>query len=219
MVTGCYYENVLAIRTEGDRTFLDHGVCSRFVQQHPQMGEHSRQQLIARVGQRCAHQHVSRAVIDERVDGTHLGEAEDAGACRDFNLNRLPLPDQLNGLLGHIKVNVKLACVLQTGDNLGTLQVIARIDLANANGAGEGRDDALFFQRRSTLCHHGGVAIEFSAEPVELAFGDGADFHQFAAALKVLKGQALVGLCHVQFGLLGLVLKLQQGLPGLDPLP
>ncbi len=87
-------------------------------------------------------------------------------------------------LLGQEEVDVQRGQVLKRGDRRAGGDVVADIHLTDADGAGEGRQDALLRQTGAQLRDAGRGLLRFGIEPVILAARNGLAIQQAARALE-----------------------------------
>ncbi|MNP63946.1 hypothetical protein D3C76_1594010 [compost metagenome] len=104
---------------------------------------------------------------------------------------------------------------MQRGNHGATGHVVADVHLTNADGAAEGREDALFAECGLELIDRGLALFIDRGEPVELALGNGLAAHQLAAAIVIHLGQSKIGQGGFQQGAFHGAVEPDDGLTGL----
>lgn len=116
----------------------------------------------------------------------------------------------------HIEVGVEAAQILQSGNFGAAGEVVADVDLTDADGAAERCEDAFFRQRCVELIDRGPLFLQNRRESVVFTFGNGATVDQLAATPEVQLRQTQVGFGGLQQSGFNGAVELQQRLPGLD---
>src|SRR5690606_5097486 len=202
----------VAVEGVGDGGFRHHHLRLLARQQHLEVGEHARQQLVVRVGQGGAHLHVAGGFLYLGVEGADLAFEDLARVGGQRHAHVLTDGQLRVVLLGQEEVDVQLGQVLQGGEGGARAQVVAGVHLADADGAGEGSEDALLVQFGLELGDAGLGLEQLGVEPVELALGDGLLARQVLAALVLDTRQGTDRLGGGQDGALHVAVQLQQRL-------
>nr|GFD27123.1 hypothetical protein [Tanacetum cinerariifolium] len=152
-----------------------------------QIGEHAGQQLAVGVGQRGAHEHVTRGIFDLGVNGADAGSEHSVRISRDADLHLLTEGQFWQHLFRHEEVGVEA-----------------------------GRENAFLGQRGIQLRDTGRRFFLRGGEFVEIASGNGTIAHQFAAAREVQLRQTQISLGGAEQTLLHIAVELHERLADLD---
>ncbi len=148
----------------------------------------------------------------ELIGFDRTGESSAPDTCRPSPSTGLPDLDVRERLLRHVEIDQDRIERLQRDDGRAGGQVLADVDLANAQPPGERRPDDLLLDQRLLRRHLGAGRFQRRHIGIDIRLADGLRRELFLVALVVLLGEFGGRLQLLQFGVVIVRLEPQQHL-------